>query len=69
MNMKEQCKHENGHRSHMDLNDAAGDEWLTQLWYECTLCREEIYIELRMDFKAGTAKVIRMNESHSEELQ
>tara|TARA_Y100000004_G_scaffold148116_1_gene169527 strand:+ start:66 stop:227 length:162 start_codon:yes stop_codon:yes gene_type:complete len=53
----------------MDLNDAAGDERLTQLWYECTMCGEEIYIELRMDFKAGTAKVIRMNESHSEELE
>ncbi len=51
----------------MDLNDAAGDERLTQLWYECTVCGDEVYIELRMDFKERTAKVIHMNESHSEE--
>jgi|TARA_B100000085_G_scaffold283523_1_gene314372 hypothetical protein len=67
--MTEECKHENNARSHMDLNDAAGDERLTQLWYECTVCGEEIYIELRMDFKQRRATVIRMNESHSEELE
>ncbi len=67
--MNEQCKHGNEYRSHMDLDDAAGDERLTQLWYRCTVCGEEIYIELRMDFKERTAKVIRMNESHSEELK
>ena len=67
MNMKEQCKHENEYRSHMDLNDAAGDEWLTQLWYECTVCREEIYIELRMDFDNASATVIRVNKSSQEE--
>lgn len=67
--MEEQCKHENKYRSHMDLDDAAGSERLTQLWYRCTQCGEEIYIELRMDFKQRRATVIRMNESHAEELK
>lgn len=67
--MDEKCKHENEYRSHLDLNDAAGDEWLTQLWYECTVCRAEVYIELRMDFEEGTAKVTRMNESYQEDLK
>jgi len=52
----------------MDLNDAAGDERLTQLWYECTVCGHEIYIELRMDFDNASVTVIRMNESSQEEL-
>jgi len=67
--MNGQCKHENEYRSHMDLDDAAGDERFTQLWYRCTVCGHEVYIELRMDFNGRSANVIRMNESHSEELQ
>lgn len=46
--MKEKCKHENEHRSHWTLNDAAGDGWLTQLWYQCSECFEEAYIELNI---------------------
>lgn len=67
--MTEECKHENNARSHMDLNDAAGDEWLTQLWYECTVCGHEVYIELRLDFDNASATVIRVNKSSQEELE